>query len=147
MLLPAPALAQAAASAGRIDLAPIVQPILAVIGTVIASLLAIYVPRHRRAAGARQNPVDRPAARDGARRRANRRRNDRDAPGSGGDARVARRCRQSGDPRRSRRRDNAVPLAAAALNMTVDGVARMIVGAIDTGAHGAAPAADKSQAV
>ncbi len=35
---------------------------------------------------------------------------------------------------------NAVPLAAEALNMTVDGVARMIVGAIDTGAHGLAVA-------
>jgi hypothetical protein len=27
-------------------------------------------------------------------------------------------------------------VAAAALNMTVDGVARMIVGAVDTAAHG-----------
>jgi len=32
---------------------------------------------------------------------------------------------------------NAVPNAAAALGMTVDGVARMIVGAVDTSVHGA----------
>lgn len=34
---------------------------------------------------------------------------------------------------------SAVPDAAASLGMTVDGVARMIVGKVDTGSHGAVP--------
>ena len=136
MLLPTPALAQAAASAGRLDLSPIVQPILAVIGTVIASLLAIYIPRAiavlqartkiqltdqqratvldavRTAAGMIETRLDQGAMRVAHVDVAN--------PTIRAEAAAA---------------IDAVPLAAAALNMTVDGVARMIVGAVDTGAH------------
>jgi hypothetical protein len=142
MLAPMPALAQAAADASGLDLSPIVQPILAVIGTVIASLLAIYIPRAiavlqartkiqltdqqratvlgavRTAAGMIETRLDQGVMRVAHVDIAN--------PAIRAEAAAA---------------IDAVPLAAAALNMTVDGVARMIVGAIDTGAHGVAPAA------
>jgi hypothetical protein len=147
MLLPTPALAQAAASAGRLDLSPIVQPILAVIGTVIASLLAIYIPRAiavlqartkiqltdqqratvldavRTAAGMIETRLDQGAMRVAHVDIAN--------PAIRAEAAAA---------------IDAVPMAAAALDMTVDGVARMIVGAIDTGAHGAAASEATTQA-
>jgi hypothetical protein len=135
---PFPACAQSIASTGTIDLSAIVQPLLAVIGTVISGLLAIYVPRGlaafqartgieltdqqravvlgavRTAAGVVETKLDQGVMRAGHVEVAN--------PMVRAEAVAA---------------INAVPVAAAALNMTVDGVARMIVGAVDTASHGA----------
>jgi hypothetical protein len=134
-----PAFAQSVASAGAIDLSTIVQPLLAVIGAVISGLLAIYVPRAlaafqertgiqltdqqratvlgavRTAAGVIETNLDKGVMRVDHVEVAN--------PIVRAEAVAA---------------INAVPVAAAALNMTVDGVARMIVGAADTATHGAA---------
>lgn len=124
-----------------IDLTPIVQPILAVIGAVIAGLLAIYAPRALDAFAARtkiQLTDQQRAAFLGAVQ-----------TGAGvietqldqGILKVA-----HVDVANPAIRDearaviNAVPIAAGALNMTIDGTARMIVGAIDTGAHGSTTA-------
>jgi hypothetical protein len=131
--------ASAVASGSTLDLTVIVQPILAVVGTVIASLLAIYLPKAlaafqtrtkiqltdqqratvlgavKTAAGILETSLDQGLLRVAHVDIAN--------PTVRAQAAAA---------------INAVPLAAAALNLTVDGVARMIVGAIDTGAHGIA---------
>ena len=140
ILSPAPAFAQSVASAGILDVSAIVQPIFAVIGTVIAGLLAIYVPKIlavlqaririqltdqqratvlgavQTAAGMIETALDQGAMRVAHVNIAN--------PAVRAEAAAAL---------------NAVPVAAAALNMSVDGVARMIVGAIDTSSHGIAP--------
>jgi len=137
---PFPAAAQSVANAGAIDLSAVVQPLLAVIGTVISGLLAIYVPRGlaafqqrtgiqlsdqqravvlgavRTAAGVVETKLDQGVMRAGHVEIAN--------PVVRAEAVAA---------------INAVPAAAAALNLTVDRVARMIVGAVDTAAHGAPP--------
>jgi hypothetical protein len=137
---PFPAIAQSVANAGIIDLSAIVQPILAITGAVISGLLAIYVPRGlatfqartgieltdqqravvlgavRTAAGVLETRLDQGVIRVSHVEIAN--------PVVRTEAIAA---------------INAVPNAAAALNLTVEGVARMIVGAVDTAAHGAAP--------
>ncbi len=134
-----PALAQGVPNATAVDLFAIAQPILAVAGTVIASLLTIYVPRGlallqkrtniqltdqqratmlgavQTAAGVIETTLDQGVLRLAHINISN--------PTVRAEATAA---------------INAVPVAAAALNMTVDGVARMIVGAIDTNAHGLA---------
>jgi hypothetical protein len=133
ILNPATAFAQIAVSETMLDLTVIVQPIFAVIGAVIAGLLAIYVPRAlavleartrialtdqqratvlgaiQTAAGMIETNLDQGAMRLAHVDIAN--------PAVRAEAANA---------------INAVPNAAAALNMTVDGVARMIVGAVDT---------------
>jgi hypothetical protein len=143
---PFPACAQSVASASTLDLSAIVQPLLAVIGTVISGLLAIYVPRGlaafqartgieltdqqravvlgavRTAAGVVETKLDQGVMRADHVEVAN--------PMVRAEAVAA---------------INAVPAAAAALNMTVNGVARMIVGAVDTAAHGAASQTAASQ--
>jgi hypothetical protein len=137
-ITPFPAFAQSVATASTLDLSAIVQPLLAVIGTVISGLLAIYVPKGlaafqartgiqltdqqravvlgavRTAAGVVETKLDQGVMLAGHVEIAN--------PMVRAEAVAA---------------INAVPVAAAALNMTVDGVARMIVGAVDTAAHGA----------
>lgn len=139
VLYPGLAVAQSVSNAGALDLTPIVQPILAVIGAVIAGLLAIYVPRAltllqartkieltdqqratvlgavQTAAGMIETRLDQGVLQVARIDIAN--------PTVRAEAAAA---------------ISAVPLAAAALTMTVDGVARMIVGAIDTAAHGTA---------
>jgi hypothetical protein len=147
LTIPTSAVAQTLANATALDLSVIVQPILAVTGAVIVSLLAIYVPKAlaafqarteiqltdqqratvlgavRTAAGMVETLLDQGAMRVAHVDIAN--------PTVRAEAAAA---------------INAVPLAAAALNMTVNGVARMIVGAVDTGAHGAmAPASVSPQ--
>lgn len=120
-----------------VDLASVVQPILAVIGTVIASLIAIYVPKGLAALQARTNIqlTDQQRAQvlgavqtaagmietkldQGALKVAH---IDIENPVIRDEARAAL---------------DAVPRAAEALGMSVDSVSRMIVGAVDTGAHG-----------
>lgn len=136
---PLPACAQAVTNTGTLDLSAIVQPLLAVIGTVISGLLAIYVPRGLAAFQARtgiQLTDQQRAVVLGA---------------VGTAAGVVETKLDQGMMRASHveianpvvRAEavaaiNAVPVAAAALNLTVDGVARMIVGAVDTARHGAA---------
>jgi hypothetical protein len=134
-----PALAQGVPNATAVDLFAVAQPILAAAGAVIASLLAIYVPKGlallqmrtniqltdqqratvlgavQTAAGIIETTLD-----QGAMRLAH---VDISNPTVRAQAAAT---------------INAVPVAAAALNMTVDGVARMIVGAVDTKAHGVA---------
>lgn len=142
------AAAQTVVSTATLDLTAIVQPILAVIGAVIASLLAIYVPKAlaafqartkiqltdqqratvlgavKTAAGIIETSLDQGLLRVAHIEVAN--------PTVRAQAAAA---------------INAVPIAAAALNLTVDGVARMIVGVVDTGEHGiATPAPISSNA-
>ncbi len=142
MLLPLPALAQAAASARSLDLSPIVQPILAVIGAVIAGLLAIYLPRALAVLQARtkiQLTDQQRATILGAVRTAAGMIETRLDQGAMNVAHVD--IANPAIRAEAAAAINAAPHAAAALNMTVDGVARMIVGAIDTAAHGTATAA------
>jgi hypothetical protein len=139
ILSPVPAFAQSAVGVSAPDITAIVQPIFAVIGTVIAGLLAIYVPRAvatfeirtriqltdqqramvlgavRTAAGMIETALDQGAVRLGH--------VDVTNPAVRAEAVSA---------------INAVPKAAAALNLTVDSMARMIVGAVDTKLHGVA---------
>ncbi len=140
-VLPVPSFAQSAAVPDAIDLAVIVQPILAVAGTVIASLLALYVPRLMEALEARthiQLTDQQRATVLGAVRTAAGLIETRLDQGILPMARI-----EISNPTvraEAAAAIAAVPIAAAALSMTVDGVARMIVGAVDTGAHGAAAA-------
>ena len=116
------------------------QPIFAAIGTMIAGVLAVYVPKAlaaleartriqltdqqratvlaavRTAAGMIETTLD-----QGAMRTAQ-----VDVANAAVRAEAANAI-------------NAVPLAAAALNVSVDGMARMIVGAVDTRTHGTGP--------
>lgn len=116
-----------------IDLTPIVQPILAVIGAVITSLLAIYIPKAlaafqvrtgiiltdqqratvtgaiHTAAGVLETDLDKGAL------HVSHINVDNPAVVEQAQAAIA-----------------AVPKAAAALGVTVDGAARMIIGAMDT---------------
>lgn len=133
ILPPIPAVAQTVVSASALDLTSVVQPIFAVIGSVIAGLMAIYVPKALAAFEARtriQLTDQQRATVLGAVRTA---------------AGLIETSLDQGvlwvahiNVANPTVRDeaaaviNAVPKAAAALNMTVDGVARMIVGAVDT---------------
>jgi hypothetical protein len=133
----APAVAQTVANASTLDLSVIVQPILAVTGAVIASLLAIYVPKALAAFQARTNiqltDQQRATVLGAVRTAAGVIETSLDQ----GVLRVAHVDIANPTVRaEAAAAINAVPVAAAALNMTVDGVARMIVGAVDTGAHG-----------
>ena len=133
VFLPLTGHAQTLASAVAPDLGVIMQPIFGAIGTVIAAILAIYVPKAlaafqaqtriqltdqqratvlgavRTAAGMIETTLDQGAMRVAHVNIAN--------PAVRAEATNA---------------INAVPVAAAALNVTVNGMARMIVGAIDT---------------
>jgi len=132
-----PALAQGAANPATLNLTAIVQPILAVIGAVIAGLLAIYVPRFLTAIQARtkiqMTDQQRAAVLGAVQTAAGMIETTLDQ----GAIRLAHIDIANPAVRaEAANAINAVPIAAAALNMTVDGVARMIVGAIDTSAHG-----------
>jgi hypothetical protein len=136
ILSPPMALAQNAASGSALDLSAVVQPVLAVVGAVIAGLLTIYVPKALTAFQVRTSIAltdQQRAAVLGAVRTAAGMIETRLDQGA---LRVARIDIANPTVRAEAvSAIGAVPLAAAALNMTVDGVARMIVGAVDTGAH------------
>lgn len=130
-----------------IDLTPVIQPILAAAGAVIAGLTAIYVPK---AIAAFQ-------ARTGIELTENQRQTVLDAVKTGagvletaldqGSMKVEH--IQIGTPQVQAEAQaviNAVPNAAAALGLTVAGVSRMIVGAVDTGAHGVVTSASSAPA-
>jgi hypothetical protein len=137
LTVPASAVAQTVANASTLDLSVIAQPILAVTGAVIASLLAIYVPKALEAIQARTNiqltDQQRATVLGAVRTAAGVIETSLDQ----GVLRVAHVDIANPAVRaEAAAAINAVPVAAAALNMTVDGVARMIVGAVDTSAHG-----------
>jgi hypothetical protein len=137
LAIPTSAIAQTVTSASTLDLSVVVQPILAVIGAVIASLLAIYVPKALAAFQARTNiqltDQQRAIVLGAVRTAAGMVETSLDQ----GVLRVAH-VEVTNPVVRAQAvaAINAVPIAAAALNMTVAGVARMIVGAVDTGSHG-----------
>jgi hypothetical protein len=120
-----------------IDLAPIVQPTLAVIGAVIAGILAIYVPKALAAFEARTGIQLTEQQRQTVLGSV------QTAAGT-----IETKLDQKiltvahvtiNDPvirEQAQKAIAAVPNAAAALGMTVDGVSRMIVGRINTAEHG-----------
>jgi hypothetical protein len=137
-ILPAAAWAQAATSPG-VDLSPIVQPILAVTGAVITGLLAIYVPKGIAAfqtyTGIQLTDQQRAIILGAVQTAAGNLETQLDQ----GALRVAHINIANATVRSEAvAAINAVPDAMAALNMTTDGVARMIVGKVDTAAHGQA---------
>jgi hypothetical protein len=143
-LLPAVAWAQTATSPG-VDLSPVMQPVLAVIGTVIAGLLAIYVPKGLAAFQARtgieltdqQRTVILGAVQTAA--------GNLETQLDQGAIKVAHINISNATVRsEALAAINAVPDAMAALNMTTDGVARMIIGKVDTAAHGQAVASPQA---
>ena len=126
-----------------VDLTPITTPIMTVLGTIITGLLVIYVPKaldvFQRLAGVQLTEQQRQTILGAVQTAAGKIETKLDQgmlqvshvtvdnPTVQGEAQAA---------------INAVPTAAAALGMTVGGVARMIVGRADTASHGvAAPAA------
>lgn len=146
VLLPVAAWAQAVAPASTsLDLSPIVQPILAVIGATITGLLAIYVPKGIAAFQARtgiqltdqQRAVILGAVQTAA--------GNLETQLDQGAIKVAH-INISNATVRSEAvaAISAVPTAMAALNMTTDGVARMIIGKVDTAAHGQAAASPQA---
>ena len=137
MIVPHPALAQTAAPVFAQNtasaLALVVQPLFAVIGTVIAGVLAIYVPRALAAFEARTRIVltdQQRATVLGAVQTAAGMIETTLDQGAMLMAHVG-----IASPAVRAEAANAikmVPVAAGALNMTVDGMARMIVGAVET---------------
>src|ERR1019366_10043242 len=123
-----------------LDLTPSVQPILAVIGAVIAGEIAIWVPKAIAAFSARTGIILTAQQKDtvrGAVQTAAGMIETKLDQGALNHARV-----NVGDDAvraEAAAAISAVPVAAAALGMTVDGVSRMIVGAVDTGSHGKPP--------
>lgn len=116
-----------------VDLTPIIEPIMALIGATITGLIAVYVPRALNAF----------EKRTGIQLTENQRKTVQDAVGTAagmletdldkGALRVAHiNVNNPEIQRQAQAVINAVPQSAAALGMTVDGVARMIVGATDT---------------
>jgi hypothetical protein len=120
-----------------IDMTPVLQPILTVLGTVITGLLVIYIPRAIAAFEARtgiQLTDQQRAIVLGSVQTAV------GAIETKLDQKVLSVAHVTVDNSVVREQAAAaiaaVPDAAAALGMTVDGVSRMIVGKTDTAAHG-----------
>lgn len=116
-----------------VDLTPIIEPIIALIGATITGLIAVYVPRALNAF----------EKRTGIQLTENQRKTVQDAVGTAagvletdldkGALRVAHiNINNPEIQKQAQAVINAVPKDAAALGMTVDGVARMIVGATNT---------------
>lgn len=124
-----------------IDLTPILQTLVAIAATVLTGLAGIYVPKAIAAFQERTGVVLTENQRQtilGAVQTAAGVLETKLDQGAIAVAHV-----NVTDPRVqdiARQAINAVPVAAAALGMTVDSVARMVVGAVDTGSHGATPA-------
>lgn len=129
------------AASTSLDLSVIVQPILAVIGAVIAALLGIYVPKALAAFQARTGIILTENQRQtvlGAAQTAAGVIETRLDQGALQVAHVT-----INNPTVRAMAEDAlieVPKAAAAMNMTVYGMAKIIVGAVDTASHGTAPA-------
>ena len=130
-----------------IDLTPIVSPILAVVGTAIAGLLAVYVPRGLALIEARTGVqlTDQQRAQVlGAVQTAAGVLETRLDQGVLQVAHIDIANQAVRD--QAIRAIDAVPNAAAALGMTVEGVSRMIVGMTDTAKHGATTAVTQATA-
>lgn len=120
-----------------LDLTAIVQPILAAAGAIISGLAAIYVPKAITAFQDRTHIIltenQRKTVMDAVNTAAGVLETDLDK----GAVKVEH--IDVGSPevtQQAQRVVSAVPIAASALGLTVSGVARMIVGATDTGSHG-----------
>lgn len=123
-----------------VDLTPIVQPILALAGTAIAGLLAVYVPKaisaFEKRTGIMLTDQQRATVMGAVQTAAGVIETDLD---KGALAISHVNISNSAIRAQATAAIAAVPDAAAALGVTPDSVARMIVGAVDTGAHGAQP--------
>jgi hypothetical protein len=120
-----------------LDLTPIVQPILATAGAIISGLLLIYVPKAIAAFEARTGIMltdqQRATVLGAVQTGAGMIETDLDK-GALSVAHI-----NINNPAILAQASSviaAVPVAARALGMSVDGVARMLVGAVDTGSHG-----------
>lgn len=142
LMIPAVVFGQTAAPASTsLDLSVIVQPILAVIGAVIAGLMGIYIPKALTAFQARTGIIltenQRQTVLGAAQTTAGLIETELDK----GVMKVAHVDIQNPAIRAMASEAlDAVPKAAAAMNMSVDGMAKIIVGAVDTASHGTAPA-------
>lgn len=120
-----------------VDLTPIVQPILAVAGAIVTGLAAIYVPKALTAFQARTGIMltdqQRATILGFVQTSAGTLETQLDKG-----ALSAAHIDISNPVVRSEAQSilSGAPVAAAALGMTVDGVAKMIVGKVDTAAHG-----------
>ena len=120
-----------------IDLTPIAQPIIAIAGTVLTGLAAVYVPKALAAFEARtkiQLTDQQRATVLGAVTTAAGMLETRLDQGAMVDAHIN--VGNATVQAEAQAAINAVPQAMAALQMTPDSVARMIVGKVDTGTHG-----------
>jgi hypothetical protein len=120
-----------------VDLTPITQPILTILGTVVTGLLVIYVPKaldaFQKWAGVQLTEQQRQTILGAVQTAAGKIETKLDQ----GVLQVSQVHVDNPTVRdEAQAAINAVPVAAAALGMTVDGVSRMIVGAADTAAHG-----------
>lgn len=129
------------AASASLDLSVIVQPILAVIGAMIAALLGIYVPKALAAFQARTGIILTENQRQTVLGAAQTAAGIIETRLDQGVLKVAHVDIENASVRMlaSQALDD-VPKAAAAMNMSVDGMAKIIVGAVDTASHGTAPA-------
>lgn len=123
-----------------VDLTPITTPILTALGTVITGLLVIYVPKAldalQKLAGVQLTDQQRATILGAVQTAAGTIETKLDQ----GVLQVSHVTVNDPTVRdEAQKAINAVPVAAAALGMTVDGVSRMIVGAADTATHGPTP--------
>lgn len=124
-----------------LDITPIVQPILAAAGAVIAGLAAIYVPKALAAFQDRTGIILTENQRQTVKGAVDTAAGVLETALDKGAAKVEH--IEIGTPQVTQQAQaviSAVPDAAAALGLTVDGVSRMIVGKVDTSAHGTPPA-------
>lgn len=123
-----------------LDLTPIVQPILALSSAVITGLLAVYVPKAITAFEARTGiqltDQQRATVLGSVQTAAGVLETDLD---KGALTAAHINITNPAVLTQAQQAINAVPVAAGALGLTVPDVARMIVGKVDTAAHGAAP--------
>jgi hypothetical protein len=125
-----------------VDLSPITQPILTVLGTIITGLLVVYIPKAlnvlQKWTGVQLTEQQRQTILGAVQTAAGKIETKLDQN-------VLSVSHITVDNPTIRQEAQAaiaaVPTAAAALGMTEDGVARMIVGKVDTAAHGAIQAA------
>lgn len=136
-----PCITMATIAPTSLDLSVIVQPILAVIGAVIAALLTIYLPKALAAFEARTGIILTENQRQTVLRAAQTAAGIIETRLDQGVLKVAHVDIENASVRMlaSQALDD-VPKAAAAMNMTVGGMAKIIVGAVDTASHGTAPA-------
>lgn len=131
-----------------VDLIPIVQPILAAASAVITGLLAVYVPKAISAFDARtgiqQTDQQRATILGAVQTAAGILETDLDK-GVLNASHIN--ISNTSVVAQAQAAINAVPTAAGALGLTIPDVARMIVGKVDTAAHGAPPVAGNTAVI